>query len=121
MGDAAGPRLLTHTPFLLYFVGRGFSRFAAQMATVALGWQVYDKTGSALLLVMHQIALFVIFIYCLSYIDQWYLNIFCFLQDRRLAHRLNLAVNVLVSVVLFVLVNKATSIVVGELSQAHAK
>jgi MFS family permease len=41
------PRLLAHTPFLLYFVGRGFSRFAAQMATVALGWQVYEKTGSA--------------------------------------------------------------------------
>ena len=47
MTEAPAPRLLTHTPFLLYFVGRGFSRFAAQMATVALGWQVYDKTGSA--------------------------------------------------------------------------
>ena len=42
-----GARLLTHRPFLLYFVGRGFSRFAAQMATVALGWQVYAMTGSA--------------------------------------------------------------------------
>jgi MFS family permease len=40
-------RLLHHRPFLLYFVGRGFSRFAAQMATVALGWQVYELTGSA--------------------------------------------------------------------------
>lgn len=40
-------RLLAHRPFLLYFVGRGFSRFAAQMATVALGWQVYEMTGSA--------------------------------------------------------------------------
>jgi MFS family permease len=47
MADVQAPRLLTHTPFLLYFIGRGFSRFAAQMATVALGWQVYDKTGSA--------------------------------------------------------------------------
>jgi MFS family permease len=53
MSDAAGGpplpevRLLHHRPFLLYFVGRGFSRFAAQMATVALGWQVYEKTGSA--------------------------------------------------------------------------
>jgi MFS family permease len=45
--DISTARLLTHRPFLLYFVGRGFSRFAAQMATVALGWQVYDKTGSA--------------------------------------------------------------------------
>lgn len=40
-------RLLRHRPFLLYFIGRGFSRFAAQMATVALGWQVYSMTGSA--------------------------------------------------------------------------
>ncbi len=51
MSDApdAAPdtRLLNHRPFLLYFVGRGFSRFAAQMATVALGWQVYSMTGSA--------------------------------------------------------------------------
>ena len=40
-------RLLRHRPFVLYFIGRGFSRFAAQMATVALGWQVYAMTGSA--------------------------------------------------------------------------
>ena len=40
-------RLLAHRPFVLYFTGRGFSRFAAQMATVALGWQVYGLTGSA--------------------------------------------------------------------------
>lgn len=40
-------RLLGHRPFQLYFLGRGFSRFAAQMATVALGWQVYEMTGSA--------------------------------------------------------------------------
>lgn len=39
--------LLSHRPFLLYFAGRGFSRFAAQMGTVALGWQVYELTGSA--------------------------------------------------------------------------
>lgn len=40
-------RLFAHRPFLLYFIGRGFSRFAMQMATVALGWQVYQMTGSA--------------------------------------------------------------------------
>jgi MFS family permease len=45
--DGAGARLLAHRPFLLYFFGRGFSRFASQMATVALGWQVYQLTGSA--------------------------------------------------------------------------
>lgn len=43
----ARPSLLAHRPFLLYFVGRGFSRFASQMGTVALGWQVYELTGSA--------------------------------------------------------------------------
>ena len=53
------PRLLTHTPFLLYFVGRGFSRFAAQMATVALGWQVYAMTGSAFQLGLMGLAQFV--------------------------------------------------------------
>ncbi|MBB5223252.1 MFS family permease [Amaricoccus macauensis] len=46
-GIARDERLLAHRPFLLYFLGRGFSRFAAQMATVALGWQVYELTGSA--------------------------------------------------------------------------
>lgn len=45
--DGAEARLLAHRPFQLYFFGRGFSRFAAQMATVALGWQVYELTGSA--------------------------------------------------------------------------
>lgn len=39
--------LLRHRPFVRYFLARGFSRFAAQMATVALGWQVYELTGSA--------------------------------------------------------------------------
>lgn len=29
-------------------MGRGFSEFSAQMATVAIGWQVYALTGSAL-------------------------------------------------------------------------
>ena len=42
-----GVRLLAHRPFVFYFLGRGFSRFAAQMATVALGWQVYELTNSA--------------------------------------------------------------------------
>ncbi len=55
-GAAGGPtsagadpavRLMAHRPFVHYFLGRGFSRFAAQMGTVALGWQVYALTGSA--------------------------------------------------------------------------
>ena len=47
MTETSDQRLLAVRPFLLYFLGRGFSRFAAQMATVALGWQVYQMTGSA--------------------------------------------------------------------------
>jgi hypothetical protein len=80
----------------------------------------YEKGGSPILFYIHRVALFVIFIYCLSYIDQWYLNLFSFLQNRRLAHWLNLAVNAVVTVVLFVVVNQATSTVVAELSKAHA-
>ncbi|HRO10650.1 MFS transporter [Amaricoccus sp.] len=52
-------QLLAHRPFLFYFVGRGFSRFAAQMATVALGWQVYAMTGSAFHLGLMGLAQFV--------------------------------------------------------------
>jgi hypothetical protein len=81
----------------------------------------YDKTGSTLLFYVHQLALLVLFIYCLSYIDQWYLNLFCYMENRTTAHRLNLTVNVIITVLLFVLVNKATSIMVAELSQAHAE
>jgi MFS family permease len=48
----ATARLLGHRPFLLYFLGRGFARFAMQIGTVALGWQVYHLTDSALALGM---------------------------------------------------------------------
>ena len=39
--------LIRHQPFLRYFVGRGFAEFSYQIATVAVGWQVYALTGSA--------------------------------------------------------------------------
>jgi MFS family permease len=39
--------LLGHRPFLLFFLGRGFSKFASQMGAVAIGWQVYELTNSA--------------------------------------------------------------------------
>ncbi|MBE0690933.1 MAG: MFS transporter, partial [Anaerolineae bacterium] len=39
--------LLTHRPFLFYVGARSFSRFASQVAAVAVGWQVYELTGSA--------------------------------------------------------------------------
>src|ERR1700742_2963213 len=39
--------LLRHPSFLLYLIARGFSRFSSLIAAVAIGWQVYDLTGSA--------------------------------------------------------------------------
>ena len=38
---------LRHPPFLLFNFSRGFSEFSYQIATVAVGWQIYDLTGSA--------------------------------------------------------------------------
>ena len=37
-----------HRPFLLYFCARGFSEFSYQIGVVAVGWQVYALTHSAL-------------------------------------------------------------------------
>ncbi|MBC9875770.1 MFS transporter [Bradyrhizobium sp. INPA01-394B] len=39
--------LLRHRAFLLFLLSRSFSRFATQIGAVAIGWQVYDLTGSA--------------------------------------------------------------------------
>ena len=39
--------LLRHRSFLLFLLSRSFSRFATQIGAVAIGWQVYDMTGSA--------------------------------------------------------------------------
>jgi MFS family permease len=51
--------LLRHPPFLFYLWSRGFSRFASQIAAVAVGWQIYDLTGSAFQLGMVGLAQFV--------------------------------------------------------------
>jgi MFS family permease len=56
---APGERLLHHRPFLLFFTARMASRFAVQIATVALGWQVYALTNSAFALGMIGLAQFV--------------------------------------------------------------
>jgi MFS family permease len=39
--------LFSHRPFLFYLGARSCSRFASQIAAVAVGWQVYELTGSA--------------------------------------------------------------------------
>lgn len=51
-------RLLDHRPFLLFFSARIASRFAVQIATVAIGWQVYAMTNSAFALGMIGLAQF---------------------------------------------------------------
>jgi MFS family permease len=45
-GSAAA--LFRHTPFLLFFTARACSRFCYQIGAVAVGWQVYALTSSAL-------------------------------------------------------------------------
>jgi MFS family permease len=39
--------LLRHGSFLFFLSSRSLSRFASQIAAVAIGWQIYDITGSA--------------------------------------------------------------------------
>jgi MFS family permease len=44
----AGSRdLFQHRSFALFLLSRSFSRFSSQISAVAIGWQVYDLTGSA--------------------------------------------------------------------------
>jgi MFS family permease len=50
--------LLRHPPYLFYLWSRSFSRFASQIAAVAVGWQIYDLTGSAFQLGMVGLAQF---------------------------------------------------------------
>ncbi|MBC8012542.1 MAG: hypothetical protein H7X74_00390 [Methyloceanibacter sp.] len=79
----------------------------------------YEKSGSAVLFYLHEFALVVIFLYCLSYADQWYLNLFSFLENKRLAHWLNRTVNISMAVVLFFMIRWGASVVVAEISHAQ--
>jgi hypothetical protein len=79
----------------------------------------YEKSGSPVLFYLHEFALVVIFLYCLSYADQWYLNLFSFLSNRDLAHWLNRTVNLSVAVLLFLLIRWGASIIVAEISHAQ--
>ena len=49
---AGSGALLQHKSFLLFLLSRSFSRFSSQIALVAVGWQIYDLTGSAFALGM---------------------------------------------------------------------
>ena len=46
LAGAAG--LSRHPPFLVFFSARALSKFCFQIGAVAVGWQVYELTGSAL-------------------------------------------------------------------------
>jgi MFS family permease len=56
--DAATYPLLHHRPFLLFWLARVFSAIAFQISAVAVGWQVYELTGSAFKLGMVGLAQF---------------------------------------------------------------
>jgi MFS family permease len=45
---ATPPRLLAQRGFLFYLGSRSLSEYSYQIATVAVGWQIYELTGSAL-------------------------------------------------------------------------
>ena len=47
-GSADPPSLLRQQSFVLYWCGRTSTTVAYLMQTVAVGWQIYDMTGSAL-------------------------------------------------------------------------
>ena len=79
----------------------------------------YEKSGSSVLFYLHEFALGVIFLYCLSYADHWYINLFSFLENKRLAHWLNRTVNFSIAVALFLLIRWGASIIVAEISHAQ--
>src|SRR3954447_5763231 len=56
---AVSGELLRHTPFLFFLSSRCFSEFSWQIATVAVGWQIYQLTGSAFYLGMVGLVQFV--------------------------------------------------------------
>ncbi|MGB9171127.1 MAG: MFS transporter, partial [Bradyrhizobium sp.] len=39
--------LFKQPSFLFFLLSRSFTRFASQIGAVAIGWQIYDLTGSA--------------------------------------------------------------------------
>ena len=68
---------------------------------------------------LHEFAQIVIFLCCLSYADQWYFNIFRFLENKQLAHWLNMTVNIALAILLFAMITRGVSIIVAEISRAQ--
>lgn len=78
-----------------------------------------EKSGSVILTYIHEGALLVILLYCLSYADQWYVNLFGFLPNKRLAYGFDIALNLAISIAIFVVINRGASIIVAEISRAQ--
>lgn len=78
-----------------------------------------EKSDSTVLFYLHEFALLVIFFYCLSYADQWYINLFGFLDNKKLACWLDLAFNAVVAIGIFLIINRGASIIVAEISRAQ--
>jgi hypothetical protein len=78
-----------------------------------------EKSGSVVLFYLHAFALFVILLYCLTYADQWYVNLFGFLEDKRRAHWLNRTVNISIAIGLFLLIRWAAHLIVAEIAHAQ--
>src|SRR3954463_15317138 len=47
VSEPSAQSLFRHRPYFLYFWARVISAFAWQISVVAVGWQVYELTGSA--------------------------------------------------------------------------
>ncbi len=60
-----------------------------------------------------------ILLYCLSYADQWYINLFGVLANKRIAHWLNRAVNIGFAITVFLINWWGASIIVAEISRAQ--
>ena len=50
MDSAPEQSVLRHRPFQMFWSARVFASIALQMQSVAVGWQMYELTGSALAL-----------------------------------------------------------------------
>ena len=66
----------------------------------------YEKSGSTILFYLHEFA-------------PWYLNLFSFLANKRLAHWLNRTVNISMAVVHFFMIRWGASVIVAEISHAQ--
>ncbi len=107
----------------LFQLVRNFSRWFFDLLRnfVLVGGIRYfaESSGSEILWGLHSVALIVIVLYCLSYADQWYVNVFGFLENRQIAHRLNRAVNLGVAILLLCTIWWGADVILDEIAHAQ--